>query len=387
MIPAPDGTWAITGDAGWRGARYRYAVTVFAPQRRRVVLNEVTDPYSTALTVNSTHSVLVDFADPALAPAPWLAAPSPRLASPVDQVIYELHLRDFSISDRTVPEELRGSFLAPTVDSAGMAHLRRLAEAGLNTVQLLPLFDNATVEEHPGQQLQAAKDQLRSLPPDSPEQQRRVRALGGRSGFNWGYDPWHYFTPEGSYSSTLATADGAGRVAECRAMVGAFHGIGLRVVVDQVFNHTADAGQGSKSVLDRHRPRLLPPADRHRGRRDVELLPERGNRTPDGPEADGRRLRPLGPQLPGGRFPLRPDGPPQPREPARRPRRPRRAHDRRRRRGRAPAHDVRRGLELRGGRRQRALRPGDPGPARRHRGGDLLRPPARRRPRRLGVGR
>ncbi len=46
MIPAPDGTWAITGDSEWRGARYRYEVTVFAPHRRRVVVNEVTDPYS-----------------------------------------------------------------------------------------------------------------------------------------------------------------------------------------------------------------------------------------------------------------------------------------------------------------------------------------------------
>ena len=254
MTPAPDGTWAVTGEPGWTGARYRFEVTVFAPRYRRVVVNQVTDPYSASLTVNSTHSVLVDLSDPALAPEQWLNAPSPRLANRVDQVIYELHLRDFSISDRSVPEELRGSFLAPTVASAGMAHLRRLAEAGLNTVQLLPLFDNATVEEHPGQQLLPAKDQLRSLPPDSPEQQRQVRAIGGRSGFNWGYDPWHYFTPEGSYSSTLATAEGAGRVAECRAMVGAFHAIGLRVVLDQVFNHTASAGQDDKSVLDRTVP-------------------------------------------------------------------------------------------------------------------------------------
>ena len=251
MVPAPDGTWAIAGEPAWRGARYRFEVTVFTPHHRKVVVNRVTDPYSTSLTVNSTHSVLVDLSDPELAPAQWLAARPPVLERRVDQVIYELHLRDFSISDRSVPEELRGSFLAPTVASAGMAHLRRLAEAGLNTVQLLPLFDNATVEEHPEQQVQPAKDQLRSLPPDSPEQQRRVRELGGRSGFNWGYDPWHYFAPEGSYSSTLATAEGAGRVAECRAMVGAFHAIGLRVVLDQVFNHTASSGQDNKSVLDR----------------------------------------------------------------------------------------------------------------------------------------
>lgn len=251
MVPATDGTWAITGDAGWLGARYRYEVTVFTPHHRRLVSNQVTDPYSVSLTVNSTHSVLIDPADPALMPAPWLQAAAPPLELPVDQVIYELHLRDFSISDASVPEELRGSYLAPTVPSAGMAHLRRLAEAGLNTVQLLPLFDNATIEEHPERQVRPAWEDLKQLPPDSAEQQRHVSSAGGRSGFNWGYDPWHYFAPEGSYSSTLASAEGAGRVQEFRAMVGAFHAAGLRVVLDQVFNHTAESGQDSKSVLDR----------------------------------------------------------------------------------------------------------------------------------------
>nr|WP_300143892.1 pullulanase-type alpha-1,6-glucosidase [Propionicimonas sp.] len=251
MIPDDDGSWAVTGDPGWRGARYRFEVTVYTPQYRRVVVNQVTDPYAQSLTVNSTHAVLVDVADPALAPGGWARSVAPRLADPVDQVIYELHLRDFSISDATVPEELRGSLLAPTVDSAGMAHLRRLAEAGLNTVQLLPLFDNATVEEHPELQVRPPWEHLKQLPPDSPEQQRHVNSTGGRSGFNWGYDPWHYFAPEGSFSATLASADGAGRVAEFRAMVGAFHDAGLRVVLDQVFNHTASSGQDNKSVLDR----------------------------------------------------------------------------------------------------------------------------------------
>lgn len=251
MLPAPDGTWIVTGSADWVGMRYRFEVTVYTPQHGRVVVNQVTDPYSQALTVNSTHSVLVDLSAPELAPARWTHTQAPRLVDPVDQVIYELHLRDFSISDSTVPTHLRGSFLAPTVDSAGMAHLRRLAQAGLTTVQLLPLFDNATVEEHPGLQVSPPKDRLKDLPPDSPEQQRHVHELGGRSGFNWGYDPWHYFAPEGSYSSTLASADGAGRVAECREMVAAFHAIGLRVVLDQVFNHTASSGQDNKSVLDR----------------------------------------------------------------------------------------------------------------------------------------
>ena len=248
---AADGTWSVTGERSWVGARYKFEVTVYVPYYQRVVANQVTDPYSQALTVNSTYSVLVDLGDPALAPAQWRSAVAPRLERPVDQVIYELHLRDFSVHDSTVPPALRGSFLAATTDSDGMAHLRRLVGAGLNTVQLLPMFDNATVEEHPARQLHPPKDLLKQLPPDSPEQQRLLSDAKGQSGFNWGYDPWHYFTPEGSFASTLAAADGAGRVSECREMIGAFHAVGLRVVVDQVFNHTASSGQDAKSVLDR----------------------------------------------------------------------------------------------------------------------------------------
>ncbi len=251
MARSDDGTWAVVGEPGWLGARYKFEVSVYAPYAERVVDNQVTDPYSQALTVNSTHSVLVDLDDPTLAPEQWRTAAPPRLDSPVDQVIYELHLRDFSVHDDTVPKEVRGSFLAATADSTGMAHLRRLAQAGLNTVQLLPMFDNASVEEHPARQLHPPKDLLKQLPPDSPEQQKMLDLHKGRSGFNWGYDPWHYFAPEGSFASTLTAADGAGRVSECRAMIGAFHAAGLRVVLDQVFNHTASSGQDAKSVLDR----------------------------------------------------------------------------------------------------------------------------------------
>lgn len=251
MSRADDGTWAVVGAPEWRGARYRFEVTVYVPDYQRVVANAVTDPYSQALTVNSTHSVLVDLDDPTLAPPRWQDSRPPVLEQRVDQVIYELHLRDFSIHDDTVPSRLRGSFLATTVDSAGMRHLGRLATAGVNTVQLLPLFDNATVEEHPARQLHPPKDLLKQLPPDSPEQQRLLDVPKGVTGFNWGYDPWHYFAPEGSFASTIEAADGAGRISECRTMIAAFHAAGLRVVLDQVFNHTASSGQDAKSVLDR----------------------------------------------------------------------------------------------------------------------------------------
>lgn len=251
MTRSADGVWLAAGSPDWLAGRYLYEVTVYARDHHRVVSNRVTDPYSTALTINSTHSVIVDVDDPAWVPAGWAANPSPVLAHPVDQVIYELHVRDFSISDKTVPPELRGTFLAFTADSAGMAHLRGLARAGLTSVQLLPVFDNASVEEHPDQQSLPRKHRLKALPPDSDEQQREVLATSAVNGFNWGYDPWHYLASEGSFSSSLETAEGAGRVTEFREMVGALHAAGLRVVLDMVFNHTASSGQDTKSVLDR----------------------------------------------------------------------------------------------------------------------------------------
>ena len=127
MTADADGTWSTTGHANWKDARYLYAVTVFAPSFGRVVENRVTDPYSIGLTLNSTHSLVLDVDDPALKPALWSDTPIPPLRHPVDQVVYELHVRDFSRADKTVPEELRGTFAAFAVDSDGTRHLRRLA--------------------------------------------------------------------------------------------------------------------------------------------------------------------------------------------------------------------------------------------------------------------
>ena len=139
MRRADDGTWAVTGEPSWLGRRYRYEVTVFTPHHHRVVANQVTDPYSQALTVNSTHSVLIDIDDPGLAPEIWRTASAPILEHPVDQVSYELHLRDFSISDSSVPKELRLLALART-RRWPIAPLPR----AVNTVNAA--FDNATVE-------------------------------------------------------------------------------------------------------------------------------------------------------------------------------------------------------------------------------------------------
>jgi pullulanase-type alpha-1,6-glucosidase len=246
-LSAASGVWTAPGRPGWRNARYRWQLTVWAPSTRAVEANQVTDPYSTGLTVNSTHSVAVDLADPALRPAQWRTARAPVLKQSVDQTIYELHVRDYSVDDATVPAAHRGSYLAFADEGLGRKHLRTLAGAGLTTVHLLPTFDIATIEENRGAQATPACD-LPSLGPDSDAQQACVGAVADKDGYNWGYDPYHWSVPEGSYA---VNPDGGARVAEFRTMVGALHADRLHVVLDQVFNHTAESGQGGRSVLDR----------------------------------------------------------------------------------------------------------------------------------------
>ena len=128
-----------------------------------------------------------------------------------------------------------------------MQHLRALAGAGLNTVHLLPVFDIATIPERRADQATPACD-LESFGPSSESQQACVTAVAANDGFNWGYDPWHYTTPEGSYATN---PEGPGRTLEFRKMVAALNKSGLRVVMDVVYNHTTASGQNPKSVLDR----------------------------------------------------------------------------------------------------------------------------------------
>jgi pullulanase-type alpha-1,6-glucosidase len=250
MTRRPDGSWVADTGAQWRGARYLFEVVVFAPTTGKVETNLVTDPYSVALTLNSTRSVAVDLADPALKPALWKGSSAPVLRQRVDQTIYELHVRDFSVNDTTVPAAHRGSYLAFADNGDGTKHLKSLAAAGLNTIHLLPTFDIASIEEDRASQLTPACD-LASFAPDSQEQQKCVTAAAGKDAFNWGYDPFHWMAPEGSYASSATAADGGSRVSEFRTMVGGLHADGLRVVLDQVFNHTPTSGQATTSVLDK----------------------------------------------------------------------------------------------------------------------------------------
>ncbi|MCY0926607.1 pullulanase-type alpha-1,6-glucosidase [Streptomyces sp. H27-H1] len=240
------GVWSVRGERGWTGKRYRYAVTVWAPSTAQVVRNLVTDPYSTALTTDSAYSLAVDLADPKLAPAGWRELKKPAPVPFTSAQIQELHIRDFSVADRTNTHP--GQYLAFTdTASTGMRHLRDLAAAGTSYVHLLPAFDIGTIPEKPADRTEPACD-LKVYAPDSEEQQACVAAAAAKDAYNWGYDPLHYTVPEGSYASD---PNGTARTVEFRRMVQSLNGAGLRTVMDVVYNHTVASGQSDKSVLDR----------------------------------------------------------------------------------------------------------------------------------------
>ena len=241
---AATGIWQLSKPGNLQGASYRYQVQVFV-RGVGLVRNLVTDPYALGLTQGGQQSVVVDLQSPATKPPGWDGdLPPATVAAPADLSIYELHVRDFSASDASVPAARRGKYLAFTeTQSNGMRHLAALAQAGLTDVHLLPVFDIASVSE------KGCTTPAPSGAPDSSSQQATVAATAGTDCFNWGYDPHHFSTPDGSYASS--TADPLARIVEFRRMVQALHGVGLRVGMDMVYNHTTASGQNSNSVLDK----------------------------------------------------------------------------------------------------------------------------------------
>lgn len=240
------GVWFVKGPRSWQGKQYRYAVKVWAPSVQKIVTNKVTDPYSTALTADSERSLVVDLDAKNLAPSGWSALKKPKAVPLRDAQIQELHIRDFSVEDRTAKHP--GTYLAFTdKDSKGSEHLRELAKAGTSYVHLLPAFDIATIPEKKSGQATPDCD-LTSYGAASEKQQECVAKSAAKDAYNWGYDPYHYTVPEGSYASD---PDGTARTVEFRKMVGSLNADGLRVVMDVVYNHTAASGQAKTSVLDR----------------------------------------------------------------------------------------------------------------------------------------
>ena len=240
------GVWAARRAVNWSGKYYTYLVDVFVPGVG-VVRNRVTDPYSISLNADSRRSYIGDLGSAALTPPGWEKVPAPaKVKAQTDMVVYELHVRDFSINDASVDPAHRGKYLAFTHRNAnGMKHLQALSAAGLTDVHLLPVFDLASIPEAACVTPRVAT----AAAADSEAQQAAVMASAAGDCFNWGYDPYHFNAPEGSYASTAA--NGATRIRELRQMVMALHRAGLRVGMDVVYNHTATSGQKETSVLDR----------------------------------------------------------------------------------------------------------------------------------------
>ena len=243
VFDAATGIWSVTVPSDASGTYYRFGVKVFV-RGVGLVRNLVTDPYSLTLAADSVRSEVVNLADTRTRPNGWDAsAPPATVSTETDQTIYELHVRDFSANDPTVPATHRGKYLAFTdTGSNGMQHLRALAAAGMTDVHLMPMFDFSSVPE-----VGCVTPAPSGGPADST-QQAAVVATAGTDCFNWGYDPYHFNAPEGSYATSVD--DGMTRVLEFRSMVQALNAAGLRVGMDVVFNHTTASGQNDHSVLD-----------------------------------------------------------------------------------------------------------------------------------------
>ncbi|MEP4891757.1 MAG: pullulanase-type alpha-1,6-glucosidase [Aliiglaciecola sp.] len=270
------GAWTgVTRDAP-QGTFYRYHVQVYHPQSKQIEILQVTDPYSLSLSTNSLYSQVVDLASSQTQPQNWLQHTIPEVDSPESLVLYETHIRDFSASDNSLSDPAyAGKYAAFSENNSdSILHLKALKKAGLNTIHLLPTYDLSTVEEMPGKAIsmqdtldkvcsiankadicqtqfdpqQSLASLLSSYDPLSADAQNLVQQIRSKDAYNWGYDPYHYTVPEGSYA---LTPEGIARLVEFRQMVMSQHQLGFRVIMDVVYNHTFAAGLAEKSVLDK----------------------------------------------------------------------------------------------------------------------------------------
>lgn len=183
------------------GVAYLYEVT------NNGVANEVSDPYAKLSLQNNRASVV---ANPKYYQMKMNDEYLPKFSKYTEAVIYEAHVRDMTI-DENSDIVAKGTYLGLIEkgrktkggNPAGFDYIKAL---GITHLQLLPIYDFATVNE------------------ENP-----------LSSYNWGYDPAQYFVPEGSYASKLN--DPYSRIIDLKKMVSAFHKAGIRIVMDTVFNH------------------------------------------------------------------------------------------------------------------------------------------------------
>ena len=216
MNSIENGVWEIALIGDYDFLYYTFSVT------NGDLINEVTDPYSYSTGINGLRSMIVNFES--TNPEGWVYNYRPdTIQNNTDYIIWELHVRDLTThSSWNGEESYRGKFMGltekgtkftdekGTTVSTGLDHI---IELGVNAVQLLPIFDFGYVDE-----IQVAKN---------PNYEKI---------FNWGYMPIHFNVLEGSYSTN--PFNGKNRIEEFKKVIMAFHGAGIRVIMDVVYNHT-----------------------------------------------------------------------------------------------------------------------------------------------------
>lgn len=239
------GIWSYSLPRSYTGYYYKLEVKNFFPNLQNYVDVWVTDPYSPSVSEDGERTLLIDLEDPTTKPAGWETYSLPAPVKTIDSVIYESHIRDLTAADKFVSPALRGKYAALAIpDTSASRHLKSLKNAGLTHLHLLPFNDFATVPENEKEQ-QALPDRDWHAPDEAPTALARIRETDN---YNWGYDPVHWLSPEGSYATD---ANGISRVLETRKMIMALHRMGLHVTQDVVFNHTYAADFSEKSVLNK----------------------------------------------------------------------------------------------------------------------------------------
>lgn len=198
-----NGTWATVLSGDYEGKFYTFKIN------DGEWLEEMPDIYARCVGINGKRGMI--FNPVKTNPEDWKNDCGPRLKDFTDAIIYETHVRDFSIAENSGIDN-RGKYLGFTEDntktvggfSTGLAHLKEL---GITHVHLLPVNDFATIDE------------------EKPDDK-----------YNWGYDPQHYNALEGSYATN--PENGIVRIKEFKKLVQALHSAGIGVILDTVFNHT-----------------------------------------------------------------------------------------------------------------------------------------------------
>lgn len=202
LTKADKGVWQLTINGDLEGSIFMYHVYIDGIWRKAV------DPYARAVTVNGQKGVVVDLSK--TNPDHWKNGIKPLFQQSTDAIIYELHIRDFSIDENSGMKH-KGKFkalLETNTKGPGetITGLDYLVDLGITHVQLLPIQDYGSFDE--------------TTPLDT---------------YNWGYDTTHYNAIEGSYS--LNPNDPKLRIKELKEVIQSFHNHGIRVIFDVVYNH------------------------------------------------------------------------------------------------------------------------------------------------------